>query len=381
MRAVREGLAQAVADEIADLLAGAEPLPGAEPLRASEIFVLTRTWVEAKAVAGALAARGVPAVLYNQEGLYATPEARQVRDLLRAIADPHDPGQAPARLADAVLRALAGGSPGGRRRRGRSAALRSSARLARGRRRASRSAASSRASSTRAASSRRELFLGESARRLTNFQHLFEVLAAEAARAARPLGDVVRRLSALCAKLVVPEPEEGNVQRLEGDRDAVQIMTMHKAKGLEADVVFLYGGFSPSPNKGRSHYTEPASRVAIGRPSPDQRARRPHQARARRRGPAALLRGAHARPAAALPAVLRGSARERGALRRRGRREDHWKLTGGYRHVNRRLRALRADEAQRRHFETRDVPIDPRGAGDGGRPRSPRWASSAGARR
>ncbi len=75
MRAVREGLAQAVAGEIAELLAGAEPLRG------SDIFVLTRTWIEAKAVAGALGTRGVPAVIYNQEGLYASPEARQVRDL------------------------------------------------------------------------------------------------------------------------------------------------------------------------------------------------------------------------------------------------------------------------------------------------------------
>jgi len=32
------------------------------------------------------------------------------------------------------------------------------------------------------------------------------------------------------------------VQRLESDAQAVQIMTVHKSKGLEADVVFLYGG-------------------------------------------------------------------------------------------------------------------------------------------
>jgi exodeoxyribonuclease V beta subunit len=32
------------------------------------------------------------------------------------------------------------------------------------------------------------------------------------------------------------------LQRLETDKDAVQILTVHKAKGLEADVVFVYGG-------------------------------------------------------------------------------------------------------------------------------------------
>ena len=61
---------------------------------ASDIFVLTRTWVEAKAVAARARARGVsPPCIYNQEGLYASPEARQVRDLLRAVADPRDPAK------------------------------------------------------------------------------------------------------------------------------------------------------------------------------------------------------------------------------------------------------------------------------------------------
>ena len=45
------------------------------------------------------------------------------------------------------------------------------------------------------------------------------------------------------------------MQRLEGDRDAVQIMTVHKAKGLEAEVVFLYGGFSAVQDRGVRQYT------------------------------------------------------------------------------------------------------------------------------
>ncbi len=260
MRSVREGLAQAVAGEIAQLLAGTDPP------RPSEIFVLTRTWVEAKAAAVALAARGLPAVIYNQEGLYLSPEARQVRDLLRAVADPRDPAKRlrawltpffGLSLADLPAATAADGDHplyarlfawhvvAAREPLGRLYAriLEESGVLL------------------------RECFLGESARRLVNIRHLFEVLGAEDARAARPLGDVVRRLSALGGKLVTPAPEEGNVQRLESDRDAVQIMTMHKAKGLEADVVFLYGGFSPSPNKGVRQYTVGGARLATaGRP-------------------------------------------------------------------------------------------------------------------
>jgi len=114
----------------------------------------------------------------------------------------------------------------------------------------------------------RELFLGESARRLTNYRHLFEVLAADAARTARPLADVVRRLSALCEGLLVPAPEEGNVQRLESERRAVQIMTIHKAKGLEASVVFVVGGLSSASDREARVYHEGGRRLAwVGPPS------------------------------------------------------------------------------------------------------------------
>ena len=183
----------------------------------------------------------------------------------------------------------------------------------------------------------------------------------------RPLGDVVRRLSALCEKLLVPEAEEGNVQRLESDHDAVQIMTMHKAKGLEAEVVFLYGGYSPSPNKGVRQYMDAGSRVATaGRPRTKglvELIKRERESEDQRLFYVALTR---ARRHLYLPF---SGAGESDAPIEGGTREINWKLSGGYSHVNRRLRALRVDEAQQRHFEVRDVRIDPRGSGDDGRPR------------
>ena len=55
--------------------------------------------------------------------------------------------------------------------------------------------------------------------------------------------------------------------RLESERAAVQIMTIHKAKGLEARVVFLFGGFfannNPRPVK-IYHDAEGDRRLAIG---------------------------------------------------------------------------------------------------------------------
>src|SRR4029079_3198427 len=102
---------------------------------------------------------------------------------------------------------------------------------------------------------------GGSARRLTNYQHLFEVLLSEGTRSSASLADLVRRLAALTEKTIVPNPEEGNVQRLEGDRDAVQIMTMHKAKGLEADAVFFYGAYTPFRAQGVKAYDSGGQRV------------------------------------------------------------------------------------------------------------------------
>jgi exodeoxyribonuclease V beta subunit len=361
MRAVREGLARTVADEIAALTGGASPTKG------SEIFVLTRTWREATAVSRALAARGVAAVVYNQEGLYGSPEARQVRDLLRAVADPRDPAKRLAAwltpffgvtLADLPA---AVGADGDHPLYARLFAWH---------------AAAAREPLARLYARilddsgviLRELFLGDSARRSVNLRHLFEVLAAEDARAARPLGDVVRRLSALCEGLVVPAPEEGNVQRLESERDAVQIMTVHKAKGLEAEVVFLYGGYSPSPNRGVRHYTDGGARVAIaGRPRDERITKLIADERASEEQRLFYVALTRARRRLYLPFSAENESKEpwdggKG-------QEDLWKLTGGYAHVNRRLRALGADETQRRHFEMRDVPIDPRASGDGGRPR------------
>jgi exodeoxyribonuclease V beta subunit len=216
---------------------------------------------------------------------------------------------------------------------------------------------------------RRELFLGESTRRLVNIRHLCEVLAAEDARAARPLSDVTRRLSALCDGLLVPAPEEGNVQRLESDRDAVQVMTMHKAKGLEAEVVFLYGGYSPSPNRGVRQYTEGGVRLAVaGRPRLERTIKLVADERAsedQRLFYVALTRARRRLYLPFSPDPEETPPWDGG----KGQEAELWKLTGGYAHVNRRLRALRADETHHRHFEIRDVPIDPRATSDGTRPR------------
>jgi exodeoxyribonuclease V beta subunit len=350
MRIVRRGLAAAIADEVALALAA----PDAAPPR--ETFVLTRTWAEAQAAASALAAHGIAHVIYNHEGLWTSPEAKQVRDLLRAVADPHDPGKRLRAwmtpffglgLADLPAAAAAGGDhPLYARLYDWHAAAthqplpRVYARIL-----------------DESGAILRELFLGESARRLTNYAHLFEILSVEAGRSARPLADVVRRLSALCDGILAPDPEEGNVQRLESDRDAVQIMTMHKAKGLEADVVFVYGGFSAAGNGGVRTYTADSQRFLLaGRPRRrriQDLIKRERDADDQRLYYVALTR---ARKRIYLP--FSGTVNDQEDAPIEGPiKEDVWRLNGGYRHVNRRLRALASDPAARRHFAARDIPI------------------------
>ena len=67
--------------------------------------------------------------------------------------------------------------------------------------------------------------------------------------------------------VALPGGDDSDVLRIESDPDAVQIMTVHKCKGLEAEVVFLFGG----THKGKSggdvavFHDGGARRVVIGK--------------------------------------------------------------------------------------------------------------------
>ena len=145
-------------------------------------------------------------------------------------------------------------------------------------------------------------------------------------------------------------------------------------------MVFLYGGYSPSPNKGVRHYTDAGSRVATaGRPRTKALVdliKRERESEDQRLFYVALTR---ARRRLYLP--FSGEGESDAPIEGGTAQEINWKLSGGYSHVNRRLRALRADEAQRRHFEVRDVPNRSARLGRRRPARGSRcWGSSAGAR-
>jgi len=113
---------------------------------------------------------------------------------------------------------------------------------------------------------RREVFAHTGERTLTNVMHVFEVMQAEWARTHASLPELSELLGAFINGTRTPPGQEGDLQRLETDRDAVQILTVHKAKGLEANVVFLYGGTGEKSSSSVRVFHEDGHRVLhVGR--------------------------------------------------------------------------------------------------------------------
>ena len=227
-----------VAREIGRLLDPRAPwtLDG-EALEPQDIFILTRTKSEGRAMSAALREGGVPHAFYKEDGLFQTDEAREIRTVLAAIAFPDDRA---ARVAAWMTRFFA--LPLEDLPRARALPLKHPyvARLD-----AWKALADARDFEHLFQSIvRREIFFGTGERELTNTMHIFEVLLEHARRAPGTLRDLLALLGGLVDGSRLPLDIDGNVQRLESERRAVQIMTIHKAKGLEAAVVFLAGGWS-----------------------------------------------------------------------------------------------------------------------------------------
>ena len=265
MREYRETLTSRIANEIAHLLEDGTGrlflgLPGEEEvIQESEIFVLTRSARDGAEVGAALARLGIPHVYYKKEGLFQTDEAEDIRDVLLAIEEPTNrtrryrawitpffgmtlpeltqcedlPHDHPliARLLDWTQLA---------ERKNYEELF---ARI-----------------EEDTGIYRRELFLRENERTVANYAHIFEVLLQEVLRSRGSLRELISKLSAFMEERESSASEQARVQRLESESSAVQIMTMHGAKGLEASVVFVYGGFASPPSGDVNVYHENGTR-------------------------------------------------------------------------------------------------------------------------
>jgi exodeoxyribonuclease V beta subunit len=262
----------AVVDELRTLLGPSSGLrlggraDGKPGVRPREVFILTFTNSESWAMGKALGQAGIPFAFYKRGKLFESPEAEEVRWILRAIADPDDRGlraralltrffdldlagtaacvdantaSAPTqRLQDWAALARKGDIPG------LFASLLDDSGIL-----------------------RRELFANAGERALTNTMHVLEVLQAEWARQHATLPELVELLSAYLRGTQALAGRESDVQRLETDKDAVQILTVHMAKGLEADVVFLVGGTGEARSQASRVFQQQGVRVLyVGTP-------------------------------------------------------------------------------------------------------------------
>jgi exodeoxyribonuclease V beta subunit len=260
-------LARVIAREIGSMTDPARPwkLDG-RALAAGDAFVLTRSAREGRIVGDVFRELGVPHAFYKDDGLFQTQEASDLTSLLVAIADPSDrasrlsawltpffglPLTVVERARDLppshplVARLLGWKALADAREFGRlfESILRDSGVI------------------------RREIFFGRGERALTNWLHLVELLNERAQDGHKTIDDLVNELVGLRARTRTTLDIEGNVQRLEGDGSAVQIMTIHKAKGLEAPVVFVAGGAtSPPPDPVRLYRAEGRRLGWIGSP-------------------------------------------------------------------------------------------------------------------
>ena len=244
VRAVQRGMtadvsraliARDLAAEITRLLAARPTLPGDRPLRPGDCAVLVRSNVQAADVKQALAAVGIHAVINGVGSVLDTPAAGDWIRLLEALERPSSPG----RVRALALTPLVGATPA------EVAEADDDAEAARHDQahRWSRVVADH-GIATLVRTVQRETGMvprllsqdgGE--RYLTDFEHLAELLHAMAA--SERLGP-----AALLGWLVDQQqrvdelPEDQRARRLESDARAVQVLTVHRAKGLQFPVVF-----------------------------------------------------------------------------------------------------------------------------------------------
>ncbi len=231
--------------------AGTATIDG-KPVQPGDIAVLVRTHRDATRIRQALAEVGIPAVAAGKLSLFATPEARELHVLLRMLMHGADDGHLRAALStvllgvDAAGIALLGGLSGSD-----DDAMRHWQQRAQDwRERLQRGGPLALVNDLCAAHAPRLLGLLDGERRLTNYLQLAEMLQEADARTLG-LPGLVDWLGAAIAGADTGADDDAQLLRLESDAHRVQVVTLHKSKGLEYPLVFMpyagIGGKTPDP--------------------------------------------------------------------------------------------------------------------------------------
>ncbi len=265
----RERVIADVASDIARRLTDGEVQPG-------DIAVLVRKNDQGRQVREALAGAGVPAVLAGSASVFGTPIAREWLTLLRGVEAPHRPGLvraaaltcflgwSAARLDELGERALDELGP---RMRGWADLL-------------ARRGVAALLEEITASSRLPARMLGglNGERDLTDLRHIGQTLHAEAVAGSLGVTALVEWLQRRIAEADT-DPAEDRSRRLESDADAVQIVTVHRSKGLEFPVVyvpFAWDRWTPqTPDLMRLHDEDGSRILDVGGPQgPDYQSRK-----------------------------------------------------------------------------------------------------------
>lgn len=212
---------------------------GWRPLRPADVAVLTRTNKEAAQVRDELVACGVPAVVSGQASVFDTPAARAWSTLLAALEQPGRSGLVAAAALtpflgwDAARLATAGDDE----RDALADTLRRWSRLL-----ATRGVAALLEAAAADGLAERLLRTDTGERVLTDLRHIGQVLHAAALEHGLGTSALTEWLRRRTQEADADYAEERS-RRLETDAAAVQVVTVHSAKGLEFPVVYVPFGW------------------------------------------------------------------------------------------------------------------------------------------
>jgi len=264
-------IAQSLAGKVVALLnSGREgrAMLGELPLAASDIAVLVRSHADGEIICRALQARGVPAVIYSQEGIYSSFDAWELQLLLGAICRPWDERKLKTALTTTLfgrtaqdLSALEKNSQVWEETADRFAAYQQLWQE-------HGFAAMLRRLLVREGVDERLASYPDAERRLTNIRHLMDLLQEEVHREGHGPLDLLSWLQT--KRHNARQVEDKEQLRLENDEHLVKIVTIHKSKGLEYPVVFCpflwdaWSGKAKEESVAVFHDDDKALRIDLG---------------------------------------------------------------------------------------------------------------------